>query len=81
MPFPADEAFARDLGLDVERVTANFRDFWRAKPGKDGTKLDWSATWRVWCRRDAEQSTRRPRHSDESRTAWADTDPLFARNR
>jgi hypothetical protein len=29
---------------------AQFCDFWRAKPGKDGRKLDWVATWRRWMR-------------------------------
>ncbi|MGO6880694.1 helix-turn-helix domain-containing protein [Rhizobium ruizarguesonis] len=29
-----------------------FRDHWRAKPGADGRKLDWPATWRNWCRRE-----------------------------
>jgi len=27
-----------------------FRDHWAAKPGKDGVKLDWLATWRNWVR-------------------------------
>ena len=27
-----------------------FRDYWIAKAGKDGIKLDWQATWRNWCR-------------------------------
>lgn len=27
-----------------------FRDYWLAKPGKDGVKLDWKATWRNWIR-------------------------------
>jgi uncharacterized protein YdaU (DUF1376 family) len=81
VPFPSDEAFARDLGLDVERVTETFRDYWRALPGQRGVKLDWSATWRNWCRRDAERPPARGSAQEVSRTAWADTDPLFARNR
>jgi len=36
--------------LDPESVAAQFRDFWVAKPGKDGRKADWQATWRNWCR-------------------------------
>lgn len=36
--------------LDVERTWQRFRDFWIAKPGKDGRKLDWLATWRNWVR-------------------------------
>lgn len=29
---------------------ANFTDFWHSKSGKDATKADWPATWRVWVR-------------------------------
>lgn len=31
-------------------VYARFSDFWIAKPGKEGVKLDWLATWRNWVR-------------------------------
>jgi hypothetical protein len=34
--------------------TERFCDFWRAKPGKDGRKVDWPATWRNWLRKDHE---------------------------
>ena len=36
--------------LNAKRVAEQFRDFWCAKPGKDGVKLDWFATWRNWVR-------------------------------
>lgn len=29
-----------------------FRDHWTAQAGKAGTKADWQATWRNWCRSD-----------------------------
>jgi len=48
-PSDADRAYARSEGLseaDIEREAGGFRDYWCAKPGKDGLKLDWSATWR-----------------------------------
>jgi hypothetical protein len=38
--------------LDPRRTFADFRDYWIAKAGKDAVKLDWEATWRVWCRKD-----------------------------
>lgn len=41
-------------GLDIERSTAKFVDYWRGKSGKDATKADWPATWRNWLRRDHE---------------------------
>jgi hypothetical protein len=36
--------------LDAASTFAKFKDYWTAKPGKAGTKLDWSATWRNWVR-------------------------------
>lgn len=36
--------------LDVGTVADSFHDFWVAKPGKDGRKADWLATWRNWVR-------------------------------
>lgn len=44
--------WARTEAPDVDgRVeTANFIDYWISKPGKDGVKLDWVATWRQWFR-------------------------------
>lgn len=34
------------------RISLVFRDFWVAKPGKDGCKADWLATWRNWVRKE-----------------------------
>lgn len=34
--------------LDPTSTAEQFRDYWCAKPGKDGLKLDWLATWRNW---------------------------------
>jgi uncharacterized protein YdaU (DUF1376 family) len=49
-PSSADWDFAVSLGLDAERVAAEFRDHWIAIPGTKGCKLDWSATFRNRCR-------------------------------
>lgn len=38
--------------LDPQSVGENFRDFWHGKPGKDGSKADWAATWRTWVRKE-----------------------------
>lgn len=35
---------------EIERELSKFRDFWAAKAGADGSKLDWQATWRNWLR-------------------------------
>jgi hypothetical protein len=36
--------------LDPQATFDRFGDYWRAKPGKDGRKVDWLATWRNWVR-------------------------------
>jgi uncharacterized protein YdaU (DUF1376 family) len=36
--------------LEMTSVIAKFRDYWTAKPGSAGTKLDWDATFRNWVR-------------------------------
>jgi hypothetical protein len=52
---PADWGlWALQEGLTRQQVLTeeeSFRDYWIAKPGKDGVKLDWQATWRNWIRK------------------------------
>ena len=36
--------------LTISKVADSFKDFWIAKPGAGGVKLDWYATWRNWVR-------------------------------
>jgi hypothetical protein len=36
--------------LDPSVTASKFRDYWAAKPGAAGRKLDWLATWRNWVR-------------------------------
>ncbi|EJF85321.1 hypothetical protein MCW_00840, partial [Cardidatus Bartonella washoeensis 085-0475] len=52
--FEPDYDFAIEEGLPPERVKveiAKFRDYWKAKAGKDACKADWKATWRNWVRK------------------------------
>ena len=42
--------------VDLEAEHRKFVDYWRAKAGKDATKLDWDATWRNWIRRAKESN-------------------------
>ena len=46
------EAYCREKrpDLDPAGTFESFRDYWVAKPGKDGRKADWPATWRRWVR-------------------------------
>lgn len=60
--------------LRVESAWLKFRDFWKAKPGAGGTKLDWFATWKNWLRSDLESLQRRPstrKLLEENRVATA----------
>lgn len=36
------------VAVNVEWETEKFRNYWQAKSGSGGTKLDWVATWRTW---------------------------------
>lgn len=58
MPGPDERAFAESLGLDPDKIAASFRDYWHAATGSNATKANWPATWRNWCRRDAERQPR-----------------------
>lgn len=40
-----------NASLDADEIASVFRDYWVAKPGPAGRKLDWEATWRNWVRR------------------------------
>lgn len=54
-------AYAADLGMagpEIDREAVNFHDFWLAKAGAAGRKVDWPATWRTWARRAAESRGR-----------------------
>lgn len=44
--------------LNPDAVADEFRDYWVAKPGKDGRKTDWQATWRNWVRNQRAQTYR-----------------------
>nr|CBI81350.1 conserved hypothetical protein [Bartonella sp. 1-1C] len=54
----ADIAAAISEGLNEEQALwqeKKFRDYWQAKSGKEAKKVDWSATWRNWYRREIER--------------------------
>lgn len=77
-PSPEDRVFALKH-LTPEGFTHEadqFRDYWIAKPGAAGVKLDWPATWRGWCRRAGKGSAmaqgKNARASGRSDTSFAD---------
>ena len=57
--------------LDPVVVFDRFRDYWIAKPGKEGTKLDWFATWRNWVRNTKGGNNERREFVDNSAPARA----------
>lgn len=54
---PTDEMrlFAMSLNLNPTPIGEQFRDYWLGAAGAKGRKADWLATWRSWCRREAER--------------------------
>lgn len=68
--------------VDLEAEHRKFVDYWRAKSGKDATKLDWDATWRNWVRRAKESNVAQfpaRRSASEKAQAWLDTADEAAR--
>lgn len=51
-PTPEERRWAEDErpDIDVSVEIEKFRDFWHAKAGAGGVKLDWTATFRNWMR-------------------------------
>ena len=45
--------------VDPAKVFDEFRDYWIARPGAGGCKLDWLATWRNWLRKISYQDVKR----------------------
>jgi hypothetical protein len=43
--------------LPADRTFAKFRDYWQAASGAKARKVDWEATWRNWCRTEADRKT------------------------
>ena len=75
-------AWAREHAphVDAHRETKRFCDYWRAKPGKDGRKLDWIMTWRNWMRTAEDRQGQRDRASpSRQQTEQAQLERAMAR--
>jgi hypothetical protein len=57
--------------VDGRHETEQFCDYWRSKPGKEGRKLDWVATWRNWMRTAEKRSGPRTRTAPSEPTTNA----------
>jgi hypothetical protein len=54
--------------VDGPRETAKFINYWQAKAGREGVKLDWMATWRNWMLNAAERAPQsKPSTGDKMR--------------
>lgn len=84
-PLEADMFFAGSiLGRDgASREIPKFCDYWHARAGPGAVKRDWSATWRNWCRKAAENGNgfRENGSTDGRRSAIAVVDKIQARLR
>ena len=71
VPSESDIEFCKTERPDLQAsvVADNFRDYWIAKPGADGKKVDWSATWRNWVRKERAQPQARSLPERQSRHA------------
>lgn len=79
-PSAEDVAKAISLGLEPLRVATTgdrFRDYWLGAAGQSAVKLDWSAAWRNWVRKDVEDRSTGP----PSGPARYELDPLGNRRR
>lgn len=80
-PFEVTPPMRDWFGVHCPHVNARteherFLDYWRAKPGKDGCKLDWPATWRNWMRTAEDRAMPRARAIGSRQQ---ETDDLFDR--
>ena len=77
-PARSEANIAAEKGHTSEFLTGQllqFRDYWTAKAGANGTKLDWDATWRNWIRRSHEFAPKPTR----ARTAGSLTEADWSR--
>lgn len=58
-----DSVYAKSKGMvdqEIDREAEKFRNYWAARPGQGGVKLDWSRTWYTWCMTFCERAGRAP---------------------
>lgn len=56
--------------IDADAQLGAFRDYWTAKPGKDGRKLDWDATFRNWVRNSRQNARAGPAATPKTVSAY-----------
>jgi hypothetical protein len=63
--------------LPAERTFSKFTDYWRSASGSKARKLDWDATWRVWCRTETDRN--KPLNGGVTRPAAEKPQGAYAR--
>ena len=66
-PTESDVEYAVERGVDVDGAAEAFKDWWTAAAGRNSTKRDWSAAWRIWVRNNRER-----RSNQGNRTSQAE---------
>lgn len=70
-----DRAYAASKGMheqEIEREAEKFRNYWAARAGAGGVKLDWSRTWYTWCLTFCERAGRQPPSAPVPSAAMSD---------
>ncbi len=50
----------------INRIANDFADYWIAKPGAAGRKIDWTRTWQKWVRTEADRQSKQNRNQPRS---------------
>lgn len=72
-PSEADRQFAVNRGFTEQEISEHadtFKDYWIAVSGQRATKVDWSATWRNWLRKERPGGERRKSRKSVARTLF-----------
>jgi hypothetical protein len=72
-----DYAKAKAPNVSVSIETEKFKNFWKAKSGAGGVKLDWAATWRNWMLSAQERYEERNGKNDTNRSSTQASDAEF----
>lgn len=73
-----ERTFWQSGGTDLDKAVDFFRDYWTGCAGNKGTKLDWHATWRNWCRSAAEREYSSPGFGNGNGTRSGPSEPGLA---
>lgn len=81
-PTPADIEYCKTERPELRPslVATNFYDYWTSKAGAAGRKVDWSATWRMWVRKEKEENAGRGHSPMPQRGGQIDLDEQRRKN-